>query len=338
MQVKDLVKLKNNLASKIPELHAQDSFARINHEFNNVIADNPAIDGAIINPIRDLQEKFDSLLNEQIAVLTASIDQIIEIVNNEIDRIADPCIMKPNYRYDSAYGTSWYNEYFAEANNRNLHSYMLDPKIDDVLIARLRHYTDWHYPALQFGLRYCGQLPTVGPTVLSEFTSKLVTAEPLYLADFSRDIIDRAISQFHPDYQRKLCTYVINDDFSILPQEQFSLVHCWGLLNYAEMDVIKKYLTSFFDLLRAGGTVMFSYNNCDYLEGIELAEQGQQSYAPKRHILAMLKEIGYEILQTYDLDNIDPMVKKISWIEARKPGELTSVKAHSVLGAVYPRH
>jgi hypothetical protein len=104
------------------------------------------------------------------------------------------------------------------------------------------------------------------------------------------------------------------------------------------MDVIKKYLTSFFDLLRAGGTVMFSYNNCDYIEGVELAEQGQQSYAPKRHIISMLKEIGYEISQTYDLDNIDTKVKKISWIEARRPGELTSVKAHSVLGAVYPRH
>jgi hypothetical protein len=104
------------------------------------------------------------------------------------------------------------------------------------------------------------------------------------------------------------------------------------------MDVIKKYLTSFFTLIRPGGTVMFSYNNCDYIEGVELAEQGQQSYAPKRHILKMLEEIGYEILYTYDLDNIDPLVKKISWIEARKPGELSTVKAHSVLGAVYPRH
>lgn len=337
MQVKDLVKLKNNLVSKIPDLHAQDSFARINHDFNNVIADNPAIDGTIINPIRDLQSKFSLLLNEQVKSLTDSIDQLVEIIDNEIDRIAEPCIMKPNYRFDSAYGTSWYNEYFAEANSKHLYRYMLDPKIDDTIIARIRHYIDWHYPALQFGLRYCGQLPTVGPTVLSEFTSKLVTAEPLYLADFSQDIIDHAKTQFHPDYQRKLCTYVINDDFSALPQEQFSLVYCWGLLNYVEMDEIKKYLTSFFSLIRPGGTVMFSYNNCDYIEGVELAEQGQQTYAPKRHVLKMLEEIGYEISHAYDLDNIDPLVKKISWVEARKSGELNTVKAHSALGAVYPR-
>jgi hypothetical protein len=56
------------------------------------------------------------------------------------------------------------------------------------------------------------------------------------------------------------------------------------------------------------------------------------SFIPKRWLVAYCHQIGYEIVNTIDFPNDDPEVKFISWIELRKPGQLTTIKRMQALG------
>jgi hypothetical protein len=104
--------------------------------------------------------------------------------------------------------------------------------------------------------------------------------------------------------------------------------------NFADITVIRSYLSSLIKLLRPGGTLMFSYNNCDLVESANLAESGYMTFVPKRKLNELCIELGYDIVQHYDLKNSDHQIKYISWIEIKKPGELSTIKRAQAMGKI----
>ena len=159
----------------------------------------------------------------------------------------------------------------------------------------------------------------------------MVAADPLYIMDRHQEFLDAAKNQFPSAYQRRLRTYqLINHDLSVLPQNQFGFVFSWGYFNYVSMDTMKHYLKQIHDVLRPGGTFLFSYNDGDTPSGAAMAEQFAQTYMPKSLLSVLVKSLGFEISQSFDYPNN-------SWIEVRKPGELNTIKLHQVLGEILPR-
>jgi len=195
---------------------------------------------------------------------------------------------------------------------------MKDEAVDEVR-GKLQMYTDWHYPALEIGCRD------------GEWTKYMVAADPLYIVDYYQEFLDSAASQFHEQYQNRLRRYLCADgDFSALPQGQFGFVFCWNLLNYRSLDTVKEYLKNVLQLLRPGGVFMFSYNDGDRPAGAAMAENYYMSYIPRPLLIPLCESLGYEIIvqRTRDLS--------LSWIELKKPGVLKTVKAHQVLGEIWP--
>jgi hypothetical protein len=95
------------------------------------------------------------------------------------------------------------------------------------------------------------------------------------------------------------------------------------------LSTTKNYLTEAFKMLRPGGTMMFSYNDGDTPNGAAYAENGAQSYLPKNHLLRICSELGFEIINSESYDN-----GVINWLEIRKPGTLSTIKAHQALGEI----
>ena len=89
-----------------------------------------------------------------------------------------------------------------------------------------------------------------------------------------------------------------------------------------------------FNLLRPGGTAMFSYNNCDIIESARIADMGEMSFVSKRNLTNLLKKIGFDVIASYDLPNTDTLITNISWLEIRRPGELITTKLRQVMGTV----
>jgi SAM-dependent methyltransferase len=188
------------------------------------------------------------------------------------------------------------------------------------ILSRIHLYSSWKYPALEIGCRD------------GEWTQHLVANDPLYIVDHYREFLDSTMSIFVEQYQRRIRPYLFKDqNMAELPQGQMGFVFCWNFLNYRSLDTVKEYLKTVKELLRPGGTFMFSYNNGDIPECAGYVDNGWMSYIPKSMLLPMCESLGYEIVYTRDIRGEGT---SISWVELRKPGKLETVKAHQVLGEI----
>lgn len=190
----------------------------------------------------------------------------------------------------------------------------------DILVSRIRNYSNWHFPALEIG-------PGDGI-----WTPELVENDPLYIADVRPEYLEETLKKFNPVYQNRIRPYLIpfddSENLSCLPQNQFGFVVSINVFDYFSFDKIRRYLTSVYDVLRPGGVFLFTYGNCDRREIAELAEKGAVGYMPKSLLIAFCETRGYEVLDSFDLD------QTVSWIEIRKPGDLKTVKAHQAMGEI----
>jgi len=239
---------------------------------------------------------------------------LLEHVNNSISSVAGK-FFNDNYELELAFD---HNERLS--GNRIIE---ITNEIREEILNRIRLYTNWQYPALEIG---CNG---------NDWTPFLVAADPLYIVDHSSHVLDLATAGFTEEYKRRIRTYTFKDhDLSALPQGQFSFIFCWNYLNYCSLDTVKEYLKAVKDLLRPGGTFLFSYNDGDTEMGAGYAESYFMSYMPKSMLIPMCESIGLRV--TYHNSGFANLA--VSWIEVQKPGTLSTVKAHQVMGEIIYRN
>lgn len=187
--------------------------------------------------------------------------------------------------------------------------------------ARIRRHGDWHYP---------GMILRPG---LETWIQDLVALDPLYLVDINLDIMMPAMKRFNSEYQNRLRRYVIRESMehamlADLPQEQMSMILVYNYLNFKPLELIRRMLTEMYQLLRPGGTLMFTFNNCDRAGGVDLAERFFMCYTPARLVLTAAESTGFEIAHTYDIDAAS------TWTELRRPGTLIHRRGGQALARV----
>jgi SAM-dependent methyltransferase len=192
---------------------------------------------------------------------------------------------------------------------------------DIVLRTHLKNLTDWRMP---------GMILRPG---LETYIEDMVPLDPLYVVDHDSELLRPAISKFTPEYQRRLREYVINDwaDGPILdklPNNQFGIIFAYHYFNHKPLPIINKFLTEFYQKLRPGGSVLMTYNNCDRAHGVIRAEHAWMLYTPRRLIEQHATELGFELTNAYDGKG------DVSWIEFRKPGDISSLRGGQTLAKV----
>jgi hypothetical protein len=124
----------------------------------------------------------------------------------------------------------------------------------------------------------------------------MVALDPLYVVDLSEALLQPAVSHFPDMYQIRVRQYVINDKtddkiFDRLPKGQFGLIFAYSYFNFLPMEMIKRYLAESMELLRPGGTIIFTYNDCDREESVGSVENHFMCYTPGGKIQQMAKEL-----------------------------------------------
>jgi hypothetical protein len=190
----------------------------------------------------------------------------------------------------------------------------------DFFQHRVRSHASWQWPALEIR-------PALG-----EVTDALTACDPLYLVDLNDDLFKVVKKMWTPEYQRRLRYYTINEQdrkiFHQLPQAQFGLVVAVDFLNFRPLELIERYLTEIFGLLRPGGMAIFTYNNCDFPIGVDNFENSYYCYTPGRQIKEISTKIGFKIASSFDLEN------NVSWLELKRPGTRSSLKGGQTLGKI----
>jgi SAM-dependent methyltransferase len=197
----------------------------------------------------------------------------------------------------------------------------IDPESDTILRSRLKNLTDWRLPGM-----------VIGPGN-ENFVEDLVALDPLYLVDQHSSLLSPAVQRFGIEYQRRLRQYVVNDHvpnskLNDLPNNQFGVIFAYNYFNYRPMPVIEQYLKEIAVKLRAGGTFIMTYNNCDRAHGIGLAERSWMCYTPKRLILQAAAASGLEYVLNRDAPG------DLSWLEFKRPGEITSLRGGQSLAKI----
>lgn len=190
----------------------------------------------------------------------------------------------------------------------------------DFFSGRVRDLSNWKWPAMEIR-------PSHG-----DISQHMIACDPLYLVDTDAGLFKVVKTMWNPEYQRRLRYYTVSETdrriFHQLPQHQFGLIVSVDFFNFRPLQLIERYLKEIFQLLRPGGMVIFTYNNCDYPIGVDNFENSYYCYTPGRHVKAIAEKIGYRIASSFDLEN------NVSWLELQKPGTKTSLRGGQTLGRI----
>jgi SAM-dependent methyltransferase len=189
---------------------------------------------------------------------------------------------------------------------------------------RLSQYSNWKYPAL-----------IIRPG-LETFIENMVAYDPLYLVDLSYEYLTPAMNKFNQQYQNRLRPYVVSEDLdqdilAKIPNDQFGMCLVYNYFNFRPFEILKKYLAEIYQKLKPGGILAFTFNDCDRPSAVKLVENYYCCYTPGYLIRELAVSMGYEIVYSWN----DP--GPTTWLELKKPGELTSLKGGQTLAKIIPK-
>ena len=307
MALYDLVTLRKTIKESMVADVAIDELIMLRTRIANIKLQVPVLAPEHASYINGLIEHYDTII-DSVSEPIDGINERLALIDTQINELTHK-LFKDNSEFERYYGTV-----DSVRSNRRIY---IDNDVEQLISQRINLHTEWRYPALEIGCRD------------GEWTKQLVAADPLYIIDRHEEFLDSTADKFTPEYQRRLRKYhLVDHKLSVLPQKQFGFVFSWGYFNYISMPTMRKYLKQVFNLLRPGGVFMFSYNDADTPAGAGMAENFAQSYMPNSLLVPLVKELGYEIIaETQPTANI-------SWIEIKRPGVLTTVKAHQVMGEI----
>ncbi len=280
---------------------------------------------AIVKSVTDYQHQihdFTQRLQNDFADIRQGLDHFSQTISE-----LRSCVQQIIIQQESDYLQNSIRIYQSEMIHES-HDYILNRKLviqgDDLeyVNSRLRCLSDWRYPGM-----------CIRPG-LDDYVKIMVPLDPLYIVDQGLDLLDPAIQQFDPQYQRRLRQYTVNDYRSTailekLPDSQFALVFAYNFFNYRPLPVIERYMTEIYAKLRPGGTVIITYNNCDRAHSVRLSEHNFMMYTPFRLLKPVLEKIGYIDISTRVCDGDTDI------LEIVKPGELATIRGGQTLAKIF---
>ena len=314
MKLSELVKLRNNLQDIKFDILSNDIDLLDAAVSRNLMLPLHENYKQSILTVIDFFDKTENSINEK----QQNIKNLIEKIDDEITAITSS-MLELGYKVNDYYGSNLTN-FDVERVDRILE--LSDDERGEIGTV-LRSYTNWRYPTLEIG-------PGDG-----EWTESLVAGDPLYIVDRHQEFLDSTLRKFNEVYQRRLRPYLTGIhadrpefDYTMLPQGQFGFIFAWNVINFWPLKETKHTLHQCWDLLKPGGVMMFSFNNCDVVQCAVSAETGYKSYLTPKLLNDVFAEIGFEVIQ-YRSTSIN-----VHWVEIKKPGVLQTSKRHQTLGKI----
>lgn len=201
------------------------------------------------------------------------------------------------------------------------HPIVTDGIIKKKLIHAISENCTWKYPGV-----------IVRPPE-DDLISPMISLDPLYIMDEDLKLLEETKKKWTPEYQLRLRYSIINDAdeviFKKIPQAQIGFVLVADFFNYKPLDIIRKYTAEIYNLLRPGGVLLFTYNDCNLANGVRNFEKILYSYTPKSLVIPMLESMGFELVSSFSDAN-----SNTNWVEVKKPGTRTTLRGGQTLGKI----
>jgi hypothetical protein len=311
-----LVEHKNKLKEIIPKLSIDDTIYSKSQLIESLISRF------------DLNEYHGRI--DQIRSIYSDIDQKNKDIIAEVGRIIDSIDHNISNILESKSVTS---DVFKEST---IVSHLPTNEIVRTIFNnKISKISQVRYPGLQINTRLFPPAE-INSSNIDGWISLMVASDPLYLMGPSIEILQESLQSFPEIYQKRVQLYELNDkrDLSTLPQAQFNLIFCWDFFNHLSVDVIDLYLQQMMRLLRPGGTLLFTYNNCDLVMSARSADSNSASWCTPLLLEKIYSKHGFELIGFDDIISDDVNVSHVSWAELKRSGDLTTSKISQASGAV----
>lgn len=308
-----------------------------------VAVQNSTNNNYLTNERNHIDSKLDSLLKELSQVnldseaATKSIDQLSSVkdqLNNKFDEIQSLISEWKNELASliDTLGPEYYQkseQIYKEMQNDSptytadrylFNSLIGHEEIAEQFVERLELHASWKHPGLFIR-------PEKG-----NFVEPLLACDPLYITDESKELLLMIKQRWTKEYQARLRYSILDESqhplLKSIPQNQIGLIVAYHFFNYKPLSLITDYLKEMFELLKPGGVLIFTFNNCNRPEAVKLVENHYQTYVPKQTLIPIAEGLGYEVINSFDLGTT------ISWLEVKKPGTLTSLRGGQALAQI----
>lgn len=302
-------------------------------QYLNVI-DGPSMDPDITDSIRHLYGIVDVVANHALQIgetrevmaqdvidLENCHNKFLATVNHLRDHVKQRIVSQEPAMYAESQRVYEQEMVFETADYISRRKFVSTPEGLVALRSKILNYSDWRLPGMI--------IRPIGET----FVEDMVPMDPLYLVDTMPELLTPVVEKFTLEYQRRLRQYVINDyhqpqPLQALPSNQFGLIFAYNFFNYKPIAVIDRYLREFAHKLRPGGHAVFTYNDCDFSQGVGLAEKNFMCYTPGHAVRKLVYDAGLELMENHR-DNYD-----LAWMDVRKPGETSTLRGAQVLAKI----
>jgi len=321
-------------------------------KLSDLLAQKLTIDSWNINPeISELSQKLsvirdniDVLENEELASTLALVDNDIHNVLKDLTSIVDSItkiktqangLVQEGSRVPLIESYDLYvqrkqlikqhdlvaqrNTLVPVASYRELDQFIDNAEYEDKFNALIRKFASWKHSTVY-----------VRPNSL-RFFDALAATDVLYIMEQCN--IDQWLKENLNEKLYSLARLkLINEDkrrflTANAPAAQIGLIVMEHFMHFKPLDIIGMYLADAFELLKPGGHLMFTFNNCDTVAGVRNAESGLYCFTPGALLERMCEVAGFEVI------NFEAS-ERISWLALKKPGELTSIKAGKTFGQI----
>jgi len=201
------------------------------------------------------------------------------------------------------------------------HTLIYRDEIEDKFINLIRKYSNWKHPGMFIRPEH------------GKFVNEMTASDPLYVVDEKLELLEPVKKIWSSEYLNRVRFSIINDDdhsiFKNIPKEQLGFVTAMNFFNHKPIEVIKIHLTEIFKLLKPGGVVLFTFNNCNLPLAVRNFEKSLYSYTPETLLSPLIEMLGFDIIDIFNDEKTN-----VSWLEIKKPGNLTSLRGGQCLGKI----
>jgi SAM-dependent methyltransferase len=195
----------------------------------------------------------------------------------------------------------------------------MDDKNTAHFLDRILQLSSWQYPGM-----------VINPQDTS-IIDDMASSDPLYIVDMNQTTLDTITGKMNDVYRHRVRPYVFSiiprrKCFNDLPKEQFGLITVWNILNNLSLTMCEQVISQLFDLLRPGGTVLFTYNDCDNAHNVRNFENNFRQFTPGSRLVPIIEQLGYTV--KFKTSSIH------GWMEIQKPGTLNTIKGGQSLARV----
>lgn len=166
-----------------------------------------------------------------------------------------------------------------------------------------------------------------------KYVGEMTASDPLYVVDEIVELLEPVRELWDDTYGNRVRYKLINEDkdiiFKDIPHGQLGLVVAMNFFNHKPIEVIKKYLIEIMQLLKPGGSLIFTFNNCNYPLAVKNFEKSLYSYTPGTLLILLCELVGFDVVQVKNYKDTN-----VSWVVLTKPGELSTLRGGQCLGKI----